>query len=362
MNLQRKAQDVLEKWVSEYEGASNSHNGAVIVVDPATGEILTYLGSRDYYREDIQGKNDNLTALNSPGSSFKPFIYLMSFLQLGWSPGTIIVDEKTQYKEDDGTVFEPKNPVDRYYGRITIRDALGNSLNIPPFRTALAVGVDKIVETAKSFGFSTLNGQYGPSIAIGGVDLTALDLAYGYAMLANGGIMRGVQPDLDSNHIEPVSVLRIQDREGEDIYKSAEHTVERRVVDEAHAYMITSILTDPKAGCIIFGCGGLQVPDYNVAVKTGTSEPFTQESPDEGKIGETWAFGYTPDYVVGIWAGNSDNSPVEHIYSTTISFQTMRDVMVAAYDGRKQTDFVQPKDLETSSNCSTSSIAVGCKR
>ncbi len=362
MSLQREAQDVLEKWVSEYEDASNSRNGAVIVIDPKTGEILTYLGSRDYYREDIQGQNDNLIALNSPGSSFKPFIYLTSFIELGWSPGTVIVDEKTQFKEDDGTVFEPTNPVDRYYGRITIRDALGNSLNVPPFRTAIAVGVDKIVEDATRFGFSTLDGQYGPSIAIGGVDLKAIDLAYGYAMLANGGVMRGVQTDPESDRIDPVSVLSIKNRRGDDIYKSSTHTVEKRVVDEDNAYLITSILTDPQSRCITFGCGGIQVPGYSVAVKTGTSEPFAKDTPDEGKIGETWAFGYTRDYVVGIWAGNSDNSPVSHIYSTTISFQTMRDVMLDAYDGGEQTAFEQPKGVEESTHCAVTSIAVGCQR
>ena len=361
MNLQRQSQALMENWIVQYEDSSNSHNGAIIIVDPKTGELLTYAGSRDYYREDIQGKNDNLIALNSPGSSFKPFVYLTSFLELGWSPGTVIMDEDTKFTEDDGTVFQPKNPVP-HTGPITLRDALGNSLNVPPFRVAMAVGVDKIVQHAQSWGFDTLTGDYGPSIALGGVDLTAVDLAYGYAMLANGGVMRGVQLSPDSNEIGPVSVLKVYDRSGNQIYDSKDHLVEKRMVDEQHAYMITSILTDGQAECITFGCGGIRVPGLNVAVKTGTSEPYAPDGPDAGKIGETWAFGYTPDYVVGIWAGNSDNSPVQNIYSTTISFHSMSDIIRAAYNGRPQTPFQQPDGLGLSASCQKTSIAIGCKR
>jgi membrane peptidoglycan carboxypeptidase len=363
MTLQREAEAILERWIQEFEGISNSRNGAVIVIDPGTGEILTYAGSRDFYREDIEGKNDNLLALNSPGSSFKPFVYLTSFLELGWSPGTIIVDQPTQFREDDGTVFQPENPTDRYHGRITIRDALGNSLNVPPFRTAMAVGVDKIVEHARRFGFSTLDSQYGPSIAIGGVDLTAMDLAYGYAMLANGGVVRGIALNPEApDELSPAAVLSVRDRSGREIYNSRNNLAEKRVVDEEHAFMITSILTDPRAQCVTFGCGGVTVPGRTVAVKTGTSEPFDPQGENAGKIGDTWAFGYTRDYVVGIWAGNSDNAAITNIFSTSISFRSMRDIMLRTYGDQPQTPFEQPPGLTLGSNCSTREIGVGCNR
>jgi membrane peptidoglycan carboxypeptidase len=275
----------------------------------------------------------------------------------------VIVDEKTQFKEDDGSIFEPENPTHRYHGRITIRDALGNSLNVPPFRTVLAVGVDKIVENAKRFGFSTLDGQYGPSIAIGGVDLTAMDLASAYAMLANGGVVRGVPLNPEaSDELSPVAVLSVRDRSGTEIYNSHDHLAEKRVVSEGDAFMITSILSDPKAQCITFGCGGVTVPGYTVAVKTGTSEPFDPEGEDATKIGETWAFGFTRDYVVGIWAGNSDNAPITNIFSTSISFRAMRDTILKAYGERPQTPFEQPKSLEISTACSRAKIGVGCSK
>ncbi len=192
LELQYKAQEQLEHWISEFEDISNSRNGALIVLDAPTAEILVLIGSRDYYREDIDGNIDNLTALNSPGSAFKPFIYLASFIELGWTPSTIIQDTPVSFRESDGTIFEPRNPnPNSYLGRIDIRTALGNSLNVPAFKTALSLGVGPIIDVAKRAGFTTLDGQYGPAIAIGGVDLTALDLALGYSVLANNGRLVG---------------------------------------------------------------------------------------------------------------------------------------------------------------------------
>jgi membrane peptidoglycan carboxypeptidase len=105
--------------------------------------------------------------------------------------------------------------------------------------------------------------------------------------------------------------------------------------------MITDILSDPSAQCLTFGCGGISVPGYQVAVKTGTSEPFDPAGPNRGKIGETWAFGYTRDYVVGVWAGNSDNAAIDNIFSTSISYRAMRDILLMAYNGKPQTPFLR---------------------
>src|SRR5213076_2993365 len=137
----------------------------------------------------IQGQNDNALSLNSPGSTFKPFVYLESFLKLGWSPGAPIDDTPVTYKNPDGSTFQPRDPSGKYEGTITIRNALGNSLNVPAFKTAQAVGVSKIVDTFRSAGLTQVDGQYGPAIAIGGIDIRAVDLTYAYTVLANGGVM-----------------------------------------------------------------------------------------------------------------------------------------------------------------------------
>ncbi|HWO72750.1 MAG TPA: transglycosylase domain-containing protein, partial [Dehalococcoidia bacterium] len=364
LKMQEQVQQILEQWIQQFEKISNSRNGASIVIVPKTGEIVVYIGSRDYYREDIDGENDNLVSLNSPGSSFKPFVYLASFLKLGWSPGTLLSDSPVSFRESNGTVFTPRNPSGGYYGPISIRNALGNSLNVPAFKTAQAVGVSNVVAMAKAFGFMTLDSFYGPSIAIGGVDIRAIDLAYGYAMLANGGVMAGQKPAVPhapgEREVDPISILRVVNQKGEVLYDADFNRVEKQVVDPEYAYMITNILIDPSAQCLTFGCGGVQVPGYSVAVKTGTSEPYDPRGPNARKIGETWAFGYTPDAVVAIWAGNSDNSPITNIFSTSISFRAMRDAMLKLYGGAPQTPWVSPPGLVRSSACGRSSIAIGC--
>jgi membrane peptidoglycan carboxypeptidase len=356
LDLQDRSQQILERWISEFERSSNTHNGAVVVIDPPTGEILTMLGSRDYFRDDIDGKVNNALAPNSPGSSFKPFVYLTTFLKLGWSPGTIIQDSPVSYRETNGTVFSPVNPNKGYNGPITLRNALGNSLNVPAFKAALAVGVPNILSFAKSVGFTELNGQYGPSISIGGVDLKPIDLTYGYSIIANGGVMAGqntfAPEQADESQIQPIAIIKIEDADGNVVYDVNDHRAAMRVIPAEHAYMIADILSDPVAQCITFGCGGISIPGYRVGVKTGTSEPYDPNGPNRGKIGETWAFGITADYAVGIWAGNSDNAPIVNIFSTSISYRAMRDVLLTAYGGKRQTPFFQPDNVVRRQTCS----------
>jgi membrane peptidoglycan carboxypeptidase len=357
LDLQYEAQGALERWISEFEGISNSHNGAVIVLDNHSGEILALLGSRDYFRDDLQGNIDNLSALNSPGSSFKPFVYLASFLKLGWTPSTIIDDSPVSFRESDGTIFTPQNPVkNQYLGPITLRNALGNSLNVPAFKAALRLGVPQIIDVAKTMGFTTLDGQYGPAISIGGVDLTAMDLAYGYSVLANNGKMVGqetvLEREADERQMEPIILLRVEDAQGNMLFDARDRRVEKQVVPAEHAYMVTSILSDPGAQCVTFGCGGVSIPGRMAAVKTGTSAPFDPNGANRDKIGETWAFGYTPDYSVGVWAGNSDNAPIANIFSTSISFRVMRDTLQAAHGGQPSAAFTKPDGIEERRVCS----------
>jgi membrane peptidoglycan carboxypeptidase len=362
VDLQHAAQDVMEKWILEFEKISNSHNGALMVTNPKTGEILTMIGSRDYFREDIEGKNNNAMACNSPGSSFKPFSYLAAFTNLGWGPGTYILDTPVSYGE-----FVPVNPSKNFAGPVTIRHALGNSLNIPAVKAAAAVGADKVVQQAMKMGFMNTfrlgraggcaggGGGYGPAIATGGVGVTLEEMMFGYTVFANSGVMRGQQPFVAHNanerKVDPISILKVTDAKGRVLYDVEKNRKEERVVGADYAYLISDILSDRQAQCTTFGCGGISVPGYNVAVKTGTSEPFDPKSKNAGKIGETWAFGYTPDVVVGIWAGNADNQPVDHIYSTSIAFRSMRDVVLAYYNGGKQTPFARPESVVAGTVC-----------
>jgi membrane peptidoglycan carboxypeptidase len=362
VDLEQKAQDALEHWISEFEDASDAHNGALVAMDPRTSEILTYVGSRDYFREDIQGQNDNADAVNSPGSTLKPFTYETAFETLGWGPGTEILDTPISFPDGD-KVFTPRNPTGDFHGPISVHDALGNSLNIPAFKTALYAGVLNVVAEYKKFGLTTLDGRgYGPSVTLGGVDIKLRDVVYAYTVLASNGVMRGTPTDLaldDGNRkLDPVSILQITRADGSVLYPTTEdHRVqvqEEKVVDPQYAYMITSILSDPSAFCITYGCGALSI-GRPWGVKTGTSEPFEESH----AIGETWTYGYTPDLVAGVWAGNSDNSPVHNITSTSISYRTVRDFMMAALADTPVSEFERPPGLSTVDTCTPSGLKAG---
>ena len=349
LDLQEKAQAALEDWISEFEESSNGHNGALVALDPHTAEILVMVGSRDYFRDDILGRNNMALASNSPGSAFKPFTYLTAFMEKGWGPGTMILDTPVSYTEPDGAVFTPRNPAGDFKGPISLRSALGNSLNVPAFKVAWLTGVENIVRNGRKMGITTLTGSYGPSITIGGVDVTVLDMVYGYSVFANSGVMKGVPTSLDLpdgfRELDPVAILKIEDYKGNVIYQP--ELEEQQLVPPEYTYLVTDILADPQAQCATFGCGGLSIPGHVAAIKTGTSEPFENSR----AIGDTWALGYTPDLVVGVWAGNADNSPMYNITSTSISWRTLRDFMVAALEGVPSTSFTRPPGLVTATVC-----------
>ena len=352
--LQLEAQRILEEKISEFEETSDGHNGALFALDANTGQILVYVGSRDYFRDDIEGRNDNIISLNSPGSTLKPFTYITAFMQ-GWSTGAGILDTPAKVIDPaTGEFFKPRNPSGDYQGSISARDALGNSLNIPAFKTILYAGVDNTVTLMRQVGMTTLDSPlgYGPALTLGGADITLQDLTYAYSVLANEGVMRGqevLEPnDPGERTIEPIALLKVTDADGNVLYEFQE-AEERRVIGSNFAYLATSILSDPQTQCITFGCGGLGLPGRTSAQKTGTSEPFENSR----KIGDTWAFGYTPDLVAGVWAGNSDNSPMVNITSTRISWRSWRDFMDFAHTHLKlePKSFTRPPGLESRELC-----------
>ena len=333
LRLQTEAQRILEEKISEFEESSNGHNGAFYALDPKTGQILVYVGSRDYFRDDIEGRNDNVISLNSPGSTLKPFTYMTAFMQ-GWSTGAGILDTPAKVIDPaTGQFFRPRNPSGGYQGSISAANALGNSLNVPAFKAILYAGVDNTIAVYRQVGMTTLDSTlgYGPSLTLGGVDITLEDVTVAYSVLANLGVMRGQDAiegyDPGERTIDPVALLKVTDPYGVVLYEFAEPS-ERRVVGANFAYLVTSIISDGNNQCITFGCGGLGLPGRASAQKTGTSEPFVNSR----AIGDTWAFGYTPDLVAGVWAGNADNSPMVNIDSTRISWRSWRDFMTFAHE------------------------------
>jgi membrane peptidoglycan carboxypeptidase len=364
LDLQQKAQVALEKWISEFEASASGHNGALVAIDPKTSEVLVMVGSRDYFRDDIEGRNNNALAGNSPGSTLKPFAYAAAFENLNWGTETEILDTPVSFPDGDN-VFTPRNPSGNFQGPISVRKALGNSLNIPAVKTAAYVGIPNVLAEYQKFGLTghnqtPLDGVYGPAIVVGGIDVNLLSVAYGYSVFANNGVLRGVKttqtlPDGYAT-LAPVSILQVvREDDGEILYPSTDdHRVkvqEERVLDAKHAYMINDILSDPNAFCITYGCGALSI-GREWGVKTGTSEPFENSR----AIGETWTYGYTPDLVAGVWAGNADNSPMYNITSTSISYRALRDFMVEALADVPARQFERPSGLKEVETCTPSGL------
>jgi membrane peptidoglycan carboxypeptidase len=354
--LNDAANATLEQHLQSYEASAKGHNGSVVVIQPATGQVLAMVGSRNYFRGDIHGEVNNAVALNSPGSTLKPFTYATALMQ-GWSPEWPIVDTAITYEEPDGSKFSPRNPDGRTRGVIPMKQALGNSFNIPAFKTILWVGVDNVRRTAQRMGITTLGPQLGPALTLGGADITLLDLTYAYSTFANNGIIAGVSSPYASNEgnrtIDPNPILLVKNKRGEILMNNTVPASEKAIEPE-YAYMITDILSTDENRQITYGRGSnLNIPGRRVAVKTGTSEPYAD---NKKLIGDTWTVGYTPDIAVGVWVGNSDNSPMVNISSTTIAGRTWHDVMVRANEGLPRRDWTKPAGIVRATVCVPSGV------
>jgi len=337
LELQHMGEAIIEQYVTEYGEQANLYNGAFVAIDPRTGEILTYVGSRDYFRDDIEGRNDMAAARNSPGSTLKPFAFMTAFMN-GWGTGTGVIAAPFDIMDfSTGQAFSPRDPISQVLGPITAAEALGNSLNTTAIKAIMAAGVPQTIQTLKRVGYTTFDnpGGYGPALITGGSEITLVDQVYSYSVLATGGIMRGQsdamvtrQLDAGERTLEPAAILEISDSEGRVLYEYEPE--EQRVVAEPYTYLVTSILSDGSNQCITYGaCGALALPNgYPSGAKTGTSEPFE----DSRDIGETWTVGYTPELVGGVWAGNADNSRIQGISSTSVSLRAWKDFMVQAIE------------------------------
>jgi len=362
LEWQERAEAIVDEQVSTYE-SSGGHNGAFVAIDPESAEILVYVGSRDYFRDDIDGRNDMAAALNSPGSAFKPVTYLTTFMKLGWGPGTMVLDTPVSSKYWDGA-RQPRNYTGEFEGPLTVRNALGNSLNVSAVKALLHVGLPDVIQQAKRMGISTFDGrQFGPSLTVGGADVKLIDMVYAFSVFANLGVLKGVPTELDlpegNRTLDPVAILRVENGEGEILYPKVEGEpaerptlLEERVAPAEESYLITSILTDGNARCLVFGCGALTIRGLPIAVKTGTSEPYEQAS----YIGDTWAMGYTPQLVAGSWFGNADNSPMSGIRSDQASWGTLREFMVAYHEDLPVAQFTRPSGVEEAEVCVPSGL------
>jgi 1A family penicillin-binding protein len=296
--LQETAQDIVTEQVAALADR-HATDGALVAIQPSTGEILAMVGSPDFYNEAISGQiNMAVSPTRQPGSSIKPINYVAAF-EKGWTPATLIWDVPSEFPpsgdpNDPRSPYIPVNYDERFHGAVTVRTALANSYNVPAVKTLQFVGVygdQGMIAMAKRLGITSLNrDDYGLSLTLGGGDISLLELTGAYAVFANGG-----------TRIPPVAITKILDYNGDLVY---EYKVPKgeQALSPAHVFLISSILSDNGARAPMFGTNSALNLSFQVAAKTGTSNDFR----------DNWTLGYTPDLVTGVWVGNADYTPMEH--------------------------------------------------
>lgn len=289
--LDIKMQEEVEKIVSGEVaklGALNVTNGAAMVTDAKTGQILAMVGSKDYHNP-IFGSFNVTEALRQPGSSIKPLTYAAAF-ELGYSPGNTILDSPAVFKNQWGPSYRPVNYDGKFHGPVSIRVALGSSYNIPAVKMLATIGIPAFLQKAGDLGITTFDEpeKYGLSLTLGSAEVKMVDMMKMYGAFSQGG-----------KRTESNPILKVTDANG-NILEEYEYKSEQAIDPEA-AYLINHVLSDNSARTSAFGSNSLlKITGHTVAAKTGTSDSKR----------DNWTFGYTPEFVAGVWVGNNDNSPM----------------------------------------------------
>ena len=341
--LQETAENIILEGAKNNEKNFKSYNSALVAIDPKTGQILTMVGSRDYFEDSlpigcISGKNCkfdpnvNVTIRErQPGSSFKPFAYAAAF-EKGYTPNTILFDLETEFSTEEGKSYKPQNYDGNFRGPVSIREALAQSLNIPSVKVLYLAGINKTINLSQEMGITTLKQKekYGLSLVLGGGEVKLLDEVAAYGVFANQGIKNN-----------KTAILKIEDNKGNIIEKFEEKPV--KILEPQVANLINDILSDNQARTPIFGNNSpLYFQERPVAAKTGTTQEYR----------DAWTIGYTPSLVVGVWSGNNDNSPMAKAGAGLYAAAPLwNDFIKKAYqlkikDKQSESEFTLPPEIE----------------
>jgi penicillin-binding protein 1C len=303
LEIQQEVEKILATHIKRLSKKGVS-NGAVIVMENKSGDILAMVGSADYFSSRYDGQVNGALALRQPGSTLKPFTYGLA-LERGFTPASIIPDIPTHIGKS-GEDFRPQNYDKRFHGPVRLRVALASSYNVPAVRVLKEIGVESLLRTLKEIGFENLKEDadyYGLGLTLGSGDVTLLELTKAYRLLATG-----------------------------------------RIFQRETTYLLTHILSDEDARMPAFGRNSpLNLP-FPCAVKTGTSKDFR----------DNWTVGFTPRYTVGVWVGNFDGSPMRSVSGITGAAPVFHDVMVYLERGKTPLSFKIPNNLKRHYICPSS--------
>ena len=333
-DLQKNAEEIVSKYSKINKEKYRASNSALVAIDPKTGGVKALVGSANYFDVENQGNfNVALSPNRQPGSAFKPFAYATA-IQKGFTDATIVFDTKTEFNplcSPDGLqskdkygldCYHPQNYDGLYRGAVTLRQSLAQSLNVPSVKTLYLAGITETATLARNMGITTLNGDYGLSLVLGGAEVRPIDLVSAYGVFATDGVKN------------PWSlILRVESSDGTVLEEFSPKP--ERVLDEQTARTINNILSDNVARAPVFGySNSLYFPGHDVAAKTGT----TQDNRD------AWVVGYTSSLAVGVWNGNNDNSPMTRAGAgISASGPMWHDFMTKAMGTYDATSFIRPE-------------------
>ena len=356
LELQQYATETAGRYVHLLDrSGKNASNASVIAIEPATGEIKVMVGSIDYEDRTIDGQVNVSLADRQPGSSFKPYVYIAG-LEKGMTAADMLLDVRTAFPLEDGSIYVPENFDRSYHGPVSLRTALARSYNIPSIKIMDIVGVGDAIRTSHRLGITGLDRGaqfYGLSLVLGGGEVSLLDHTYAYSVLGNGGVMAGqpipVQEQRDGfRTLDPVVMLEVTDANGNTIRQPAPPQRKEVLAPEVH-YIISDVLSDDRARAVAFGYDSdLTLPDRPVAAKTGTTN----------NIRDTWALGYTPQLAVGVWVGNTDNTPMNELSGLSGAAPIWNAIMLKYHEDKPAEWYAPPAGVVAETVCSPSGLKV----
>lgn len=338
LDLQEYAQATVAAEIATLQQYKVS-NGAALITNPATGEILAMVGSRNYFDQEIDGNVNVTIAERQPGSSIKPINYAVGLIK-GYTAATPFIDHAVCFPNPGLAPYCPKNYDGRFRGVVQMRFALGNSLNIPAVEMLKLNGIDAMIATASAMGITTFKdpSRYGLSLTLGGGEVYMTDMATAFGVFANQGYRIDLHP-----------ILKVVNNKGETLeeYKPPVSPIfGKKVLPSAVAFIISHILLDNNARQDAFGSNSeLRIGNKPVSVKTGTTNDYR----------DNWTVGYTPNRLIAVWVGNNDNTPMAGIVSgVTGAAPIWHELMNHVLENQKVTWPRQPADVIGKTVCATS--------
>jgi len=319
LDLQNEIETIVQNEIAKLS-EKNVGSGAVVVLDSHTGDILAMVGSADYFDIENNGAVNVAVSARQPGSALKPFTYALA-LEKGDTPATTVSDIESRFQTADGNPYIPRNYDYLYHGLVRYREALANSYNIPAVRVAEKVGVKNLLNLLRASGITTLNETpeyYGLALTLGAGEVRLLDLTSAYGIFARGG--------------QTLSPHALLDEKG---------SPTQQLISPQTAWLITDILSDNEARLPQFGENSALKFDFPVAAKTGT----TRNSRDN------WMIGFDSDYIVGVWVGNADNTPMRDTSGVTGAGPIFHAVMLKLAQITPPHNFIKPTHITSLSIC-----------